>query len=209
MRASLSAQVYYTLENGFIKRNGERLIREEEIGIEGIYARQNLLGALALTDGYATPDGQREVARSFTALPHRCTVTVSPSGRRFIDSSIDTTPSRTAATLRSLDRRVGIILGGRGKGLSPEPLVEPLAQFAEVIGIYGEWGEELYGYLRPRLKGAVIERVDRMAEAVDIAVAGCSSDVLLSPAATSYGEFTDYRQRGEFFTEYVKKYYFT
>jgi UDP-N-acetylmuramoylalanine--D-glutamate ligase len=127
---------------------------------------------------------------------------------RYVSSSIDTTPERTKATLSGLDSRVRIILGGRGKGLSLEPLRNVLKKYADKIAVYGEVGREITEFIDSddelkKIPHAAFKVFD---EAIDYATDGVKvgDTVLLSPAATSYGEFADYKERGAHFKKRIK-----
>ena len=169
------------------------------------YDKINMTAALALTLGEVTAEGAHSAAAEYGGLPHRAELVRMHRGVEFINSSIDTTPSRTAATLEALGRGVHIILGGRGKGLSPSPLFKPLSTYAKSLSLYGEAGEELYPVLLPLgIPTALYRGFDEAVEAAsERAAAG--DTVLLSPAATAYGEFRDFTERGERFRTLVKK----
>lgn len=199
------APVNYSLGGGYILRNGEPLLSCEGFLQRGRHFTKNLLCALALTDGHYDAGTLGDTVARLGTLPHRCEKIVSQSGRIFYDSSIDTTPSRTVATLGSLGERVGLILGGRGKGLSPEPLIPAINEHCSAVALYGDVAEELFEALYGRIGGIPLIKAQRLLDAVDGIISLCEDAILLSPAATSYGEFAGYGERGEKFTDYVKK----
>ena len=158
------------------------------------------MGALALTLGEVTEEKAVKVAEEFGGLPHRAECVGIYRGVEYINSSIDTTPSRTASTLIALSRPVHIILGGRGKGLSTLPLLPQLSRYAKSISLYGEAGEEFLSDLIPL--GIKLSLSQSFDDAFHSAVMNAKRQdtVLLSPAATAYGEFSDFTKRGERFT---------
>ena len=103
------ASLYYTLENGLIKRNGEKFISVCDLKRLEAHNIINFMNAAALTDGYADREAILGVGESFEGLAHRCQSLGVILGVEYIDSSIDTSPDRTARTLVALDRRVIII----------------------------------------------------------------------------------------------------
>ncbi len=199
------AEHYVTLEGGYILLDGARLLHREQIRARGEHVVKNFMCAVALTAEYADREAIRRVAESFTGLAHRCETVAVRDGVEFIDSSIDTTPARCAATLYSLDKRVVLILGGRSKGLSYEPLVEAAKKYVRRAVIYGEARDEIY---------AALSGVTRCDAATDfgravLSAAECAEGggaVLLSPAATSYDAFKSYEERGEKFKEIIAEY---
>lgn len=199
------AEHYVTLEGGYVLLDGERLLHREEIRARGEHTLKNFMCAVALTHPHADREAIRRVAESFTGLSHRCETVATYSGVEYIDSSIDTTPARCAETLRSLGRRVVLILCGRSKGLPYEPLVEAAKIYARRAVITGEAQAEMYGALSDSV---ACEVVPSFREAVEAAAecAECGEAVLLSPAATSYDAFSSFEERGEKFKEIIAEY---
>ena len=207
LRAGASHAIYS--RGGVIYCDGDRILSQDELSLCERHNVLNFMAALGLTLGRVDTAKIREVGRSFAPPKHRCEhVHTDARGVRYVDSSIDTTPSRTAVTLAGLGRRVSILLGGRGKGLPLLPLVEPLSKYAERIAIYGELGRELADFLDGDARLAGIPKL--ICEGFDEAVKWLSRSareggtVLLSPAATAYGEFLNYEKRGERFCELVR-----
>ena len=196
-----------TVGGSAIMLDGEETVRLSDVRLKESHNVLNLALAIALSIGYTDKERIQEVARGFEGLKERCEG-FEIDGVKYVSSSIDTTPTRTQTTLRSLGTRVRIILGGRGKGISPEPLRDALKDYATRIAMYGEIADELSDFINsdPSLKKiphrAFKSFADALNYACDGAVAG--ETVLLSPAATSYGEFKDYIERGRCFKEYVK-----
>lgn len=211
LRSLYSAEHIFTVENGQILSDGYALISTAELRLKERHNAVNFASALALTHGYCDTESILSVAQTFSGLPHRCELFFENDGVAFVDSSIDTTPNRTAATLLSLDKRVNIILGGRGKGLDLSPLKEPLIRYAKRISVYGDISDELEAFISSdaSLSGIPHATFANFADAVRHATADVSAGdtVLLSPAATSYGEFLSFEQRGEAFRDMIKKNY--
>ena len=196
------AQAFYTWEDGCIKRNGESLIRLEEIKRREQHNIQNLIFALALTDGYTSRENIVNVASKFGGLEHRCELFLTKDGMDFINSSVDSTPIRTARTLESLDRQVIVILGGRSKKLSYQPLKEALKKWAKRAIICGECADEI----EEAVKGSCpITREDNPESAAICAKKFMESGdtLLLSPASTSFDRYKSYEQRGKIFKEVI------
>ena len=186
--------------------DGEPILRMRDVLKQEQHNIRNLMSAIALTLGYTSTEVIREVAMTFSGLEHRCEE-FTLGGVAYIDSSIDTTPSRTATTVAGLGRRVRIILGGRGKGLDFDALKEPLICYADKIALYGEAKDELLKWIEnhSELKKIHHQAFSRLKDAIEYADADIErgETLLLSPAATSYGEFADYRSRGLFFKDYI------
>ena len=197
-----------TLSDGVILLDGEPLLKSEEVRLTGRHDLENLMSAIALSHGYTSRERIAEVAAAFNGLEHRCE-SITIDGKEYIDSSIDTSPERTKTTLTDIARRVHLILGGRGKGLAPDAMREPLIKYAISISLYGEIADSLCRWLDSdtKLSGIPHAKFKALKEAIDNAdsLAKVGDTVLLSPSATAYGEFQSFTQRGDFFKDYISK----
>lgn len=198
-----SAAVYYTVRDGYICRNGEKFVAISDIRIREKHNILNYMTALATADGYISKYDAVEVAQNFSGLPHRCELIAKIDNVEYYDSSIDSTPARTAATLTALGKEVVIILGGRSKGLDYSVMQDSLRKYAKAIVITGENSEEIYSAIK-ELRPVIIEDFeDAVLKGAELA-----RDVgvlLLSPASTSYDRFKNYAERGDRFKEIILK----
>lgn len=197
-----------TVEMGYILVDGQKVVAIGEVRRSEDHNILNLCVAIAMSIGYFDKDNVCRVARSFNGLSERCEI-FTKNGVEYVSSSIDTTPRRTKTTLDSLGRRVRLILGGRGKGLPLDPLKNVLIKYAERIAVYGEIRDEMAEYLSsiPELSRIPTEGFPTLDKAIDYATEGVTpgETVVLSPAATSYGEFQNFTERGRFFRDHVMK----
>ena len=195
-----------TIEDGAIYVDGTHIVSLCEVKNRERHNVENLAMAIAMSIGYTDKMRIREVASTFNLLGERCE-RFQKDGITYISSSIDTTPQRTRATLEGLAQRVRIILGGRGKGLSLLPLRDVLKRYATKIAIYGEIADEMLSLINSdeSLSKIPHQAFAHLGEAIDYINDGTmpNDTVILSPAATSYGEFSDYKERGEFFKSRV------
>jgi len=143
---------------------------------------------------------------SFKALPHRCEEVVQFSGVRFVNDSKGTNVAATVAALNSIEGKIIIILGGRGKGEEYTALAEAVKQRTEAAVLIGEEKFKLAEALRQK-DYSNFHVVDTMEEAVKKAVSLASPGVtiLLSPACTSWDMYKSYKARGEHFRKIVEE----
>lgn len=199
------AQLTVTLGGGAIEKNGEPILPLCEIRRSESHNISNLMSAMALADGYYKREELCDVARSFSGLSHRCESIGVYGGVEYIDSSVDSSPARTATTLSGLCRPVILLLGGRGKGFSYEPLTEPILRYARAVILGGENADEIYGTLmgdrRIRESGIPIYRAQTLGEQIRIArsIAKPHDTVLLSPASASFDQFKNFEDRANYF----------
>ena len=207
----LGAKDRFTLSNGVIMKNGEPLVSCENVGRYGKHNISNFMGALAMMNCEIDRSVISRIESDFRPLAHRAEFVGNFGGVDFIDSSIDSTPMRTAITLASMEKRPVVILCGRGKNLPVAPLLDALLAHSAGAVVSGEYKDEVLLAIsrdgRFKAGGYPILAADSFSDAVALAseLAGRGGTVLLSPAATSYDAFSDYRARGREFARLAAK----
>lgn len=183
----------------------------DDILLPGLHNAENYMAATAATWGYVTPDHVRAVANTFGGVAHRLQLIREKDGVYFYNSSIDSSPTRTAAALDALaSRPIVLICGGYDKKIPYEPLAEAIFTHENVRAVIttGQTGPKIAELIRaggrdvpelhedPSFDGAV-------AKAAQIAAEG--DCVLLSPASASFDAFENFEKRGEYFAELVNR----
>ncbi len=191
----------------YLHRDGQStpLFSEGDLRLRGRYNLKNAMAAAALVLDFV-PAGQLSPAlATFRGAPHRAEYVGTYLGVACFDSSIDTTPARTAATLSAFKRPV-VLLGGRGKNLPLEPLARAVLGGAAAAVLFGEAADEMEAAIHALDTGGCLPlyRGGDFASAVLLGhrvAKGLDRDLLLSPAATSYDAFESYAARGRAFAE--------
>lgn len=172
--------------------------------LKGRHNRENFAAAVAALGNLLSDAEILAVARNFHGVPHRMQCVGHVRGVCFINSSIDTSPTRTAAALCAMDAPPIVIAGGRGKGIPLDPLAETLATRARAVFLYGETAPQISALLRERIPCCVKENFrDCFLAAAAHARAG--DTVLLSPGCTAFDQFRDFEERGECFCRLVEE----
>ncbi len=196
------------------------MLAVNEIRLLGRHNVGNYMAAIAATADWITAEDALAVARSFTGVPHRFELVARRGGVRYINGSIDSTPTRTLAALaamRELRRQEGggrlpiVILGGRDKNTSFEELGAALCREAKAVVLTGEARDIIRRaimqspeYDPDDLSILVIpDWQDAMRSACAMATEG--DTVLLSPACTSFDAFKNFEERGEAFRAVVRE----
>ena len=183
------------------------LLSADGLRLPGRHNLANLMAAVGLCDGPVAPTVFADVAASFQGVPHRLEYVGQIGGVHCYNSSIDTTPARTAAALDALPCRPVVLCGGSDKGVSYEPLADALLRRAGGVVLTGHTARAIEAaltahplYERERLP---MERVADFVQAVRTAhrMAGTGGTLLLSPACASFDTFTDYGARGDAFRQ--------
>lgn len=204
IKDSYDFSVAYTVEGDAICRNGLPFIPLDSLKRREKYNVKNFALALAACDTAVSPEHAMCVAREFDGLAHRCEHVATLGGADYYDSSIDTSPERTAATLESLGRKCYVLLGGRSKGLPFESLVHTLQKYAVEAVLYGECKDEMMRAFSDKIPTREFFTLDD-ATRYCIEKAGVGDAVILSPAATSYDAFQSFEERGDYFNKIVQK----
>ena len=208
VRFSTEEQADYFLRNGVLCGRGLALCHESDLRLSGRHNAENLLAAAAAAEAFVTPAEVKATARRFAGAPHRMEWVAERSGVHFYNSSIDTTPSRTAVTVAALSERghrLLVLCGGREKGLSFAPLTDALTRARARIYLFGEAAERIAASLRAEGVSYTVSGSMEQALCDAYADAERGDTVLLSPACTSFDAYADFEARGEAFRFAVGK----
>ena len=202
------------IENGNIKFNGEAILSERDIKLRGKHNIQNFMTAIALTHGFAKKDDVIKVAREFCGVKHRMETVLEKDGVLYCNSSIDSTPARSCATLECFDVPTTVICGGYDKNLDYISFAEKVCEKAENVVVCGANTKKILSAFDKIGKGNLnILCEENFSVAVEKAVElGRNSArengraaVVLTPASASFDMFENYERRGELFSDIVKK----
>ncbi len=209
MRRDIRAENYFSLDSCRIIHNGKAVIDTREANHLSRHNIANFMSAMALSYGKFEISDAVRLFRSFKGLSHRAELVKISDGVKYVNSSIDTTPSRTVATLSSLSQPIILILGGRSKGLDFGVLIPHILKKCRAVIMTGECCEEISQVLscsREILESGIeLFTVRDFEGAVRYAmkIAKDGDTVLLSPATTSYDRFKDFTERGNLFKNTV------
>ena len=114
------------------------------------------------------------------------------------------------AAIRAFDEPIVLLLGGRDKDLPWEELMKLASHRVDHLVLFGEAAEKIQktvNSLGCREERFTVARADHLHEAILKAaeVARPGDVVLLSPGGTSFDEFKDFAERGEYFSTWVQE----
>ena len=186
-----------------------KIMDASDIRIPGEHNVLNYLTAFCATDGLVEDEICRKVAMSFGGVEHRLEQVRELRGVLFINDSIASSPSRTAAGLRAMKKKPIIIVGGYDKHIAFDGLGDDLCRFAKRVFITGHTAEKIKAaILNSKLydtSPVPFEMIDDFTQAV-LAAARAAEDgdiVLLSPACASFDHFKNFAERGNTFKKIV------
>ena len=188
------------------------IMQAAQLLLRGRHNLENLMTAIALTFEYASAESVREVATTFTGVKHRMEPVRVSNGVTYYDSSIDSTPVRTAAVLSAMPAKPIVICGGSDKGTPYDPLADAICEYAKAAVITGATAGKILTALSQKeevQEGKIpVYLQPDFTEAVKLActVAQSGDIVLLSPACASFDAFKDYKERGMVFRSIIEQF---
>jgi UDP-N-acetylmuramoylalanine--D-glutamate ligase len=185
------------------------LILREKIQLRGDHNVQNVLAAFAIGHAVGLPlDDMLAAVEDFRGVPHRLEFVRELNGVQWYNDSIATAPERSMAAIRSFEKPLVLLLGGRDKDLPWEELIRLANERVDHVVLFGEAAEKIEKTVAGLGSGKMqfsVARVNGLKEAVvkTAVIAEPGDVVLFSPGGTSYDEFIDFAERGERFGKWV------
>lgn len=186
------------------------VLSTEEIRVPGKHNVENYMTAIAMTWGAVDVSVYEAVARVFMGVPHRLELVREKDGVRYYNSSIDSSPTRTAAALRALEGGIVAICGGYDKKIPMEPLAEVLCERVRAVVLTGATAQKIKAALLacPAYREGAPEILEapNFADAVAAASEAAREGecVVLSPACASFDAFRNFAERGDVFKALVR-----
>jgi len=194
-----------------IGRDQIKMMPVEWIRLRGQHNLYNVLAACAIAAGasLALPAIQSAV-ENFEGVPHRLEFVRNYKGADWYNDSIATAPERAMAAIRSFDHPLVLLLGGKDKDLPWEDLMALVRERVDHLVVFGAASEKIMNTLgAPRLGGRpqTVAQCAGLQQAIQAAAEVVSEGdvVLLSPGGTSFDEFRDFAERGEFYRKWVNE----
>ena len=183
-----------------------RVLSRADIKLPGMHNVENYMAAIAALWGEVSAESVLAVARGFGGVAHRIELVREHGGVKYYNSSIDTSPTRTEAALRSFKEKLIVMVGGYDKNIPLEPLVPLLKEKAKFVSATGATGEKIVALLLDN--GYPCDKIiyTKEFEGAFRATVDAAKDgdiVILSPAAASFDAFKNFEARGNYFKELV------
>jgi UDP-N-acetylmuramoylalanine--D-glutamate ligase len=201
------------LNKGIFYNNGKIVIKigkkhfeiEPKINIAGNHNIENILAATATA--YAAgvnPKDIEKVISKYKGVEHRIEFVKTVNGTDYYNDSKSTNIDSTRVALKSFDKNILIIMGGRDKGFPYLPLRNLVKNKVKAIFLIGEASNKI----RKDLSGITnFYNCDNIETAVKqiYKVATPYDTVLFSPACASFDQFKNFEERGNIFKRLVHK----
>ena len=183
------------------------VLPRRELSLPGEHNASNFCAALTAVKILGIPPSAvASSVSSFRGIPHRLQALGEVGDILCVDDSISTIPESTIAALEVYkDRDVTLLVGGHDRGLDYAKLIDYLVSYGCTVITIPDSGARIAEGLRTALAansgGTSVHQTDSLEQAVALArqVTPRGGVILLSPAAPSYGRFTNYEERGNCF----------
>lgn len=206
------------LEDGVIwyaeDGNRRKIMDASEIKIPGAHNIANYMAATCLTHGKVSFHDVIEVAHTFGGVEHRLELVRTLNGVRYYNDSIASSPTRTAAGLRSFDQKVILLVGGHDKKIPYDAFGSVVCDHVKrLILINANPDDSTAPAIEASVRAAEnfdpnslkIDKYNDFERAVRGASAAAEDGdiVLMSPASASFDIFKNFAERGNRFKDIV------
>lgn len=177
--------------------------------LQGKHNLENICAAVAASICAGVQEKNIQTAvENFKGLEHRLEYVSEKEGIAFYNDSISTTPESAIAAVQSFSAPMVLILGGSTKHSDFGELGKTIAGAKNVkaLILIGDEAERIKkSVLDNHFSGTILEGARSMLEIFQQIhqLARAGDVVVLSPACTSFGMFTSYKDRGEQFKQQV------
>lgn len=172
--------------------------------LQGAHNRENILAAATAATVWGLPPAAIAAAiRETRPLPHRLACVREVAGVAFYDDSKGTNVGAVAKSLESFPGGVILLAGGYDKGADFRTIAPLLQARVRRVVAFGAAAATIAA----QLDGVVpVTVAGGLEAAVGVAAAAAEPGdvVVLSPGCASFDEFSDYRDRGRRFREWVE-----
>ena len=192
------------LRDGLLYLHGRRILDVSELKIRGSHNHKNALAAAAVCTALGISD--QEIRRGlieYGGMHHRFEYAGTVDNVQFINDSKATTLSAVISAVRAARKGASVLLGGKNKGLDFSGLGPVLRECGVVPVYFGADGEAVLSMTG--VSGDVYPGVETAVRAAfSLQRQSGKGQVILCPGGTSYDEFRNFEERGDFFKNLVR-----
>lgn len=198
------ANLYYNSEDECLYYNGEKIFSIAKRKLLGMHNIENILASvLACIKDNIPIEYIDKAVNNFQSIEHRLEFVKEIDGVRYINDSKATSMSAVMSALKSFDKDIILIMGGRNKGIDFKPLKSIIEERVKKLILTGEASEDLNKMIDVSNKIIIKDFTEAFDYAKKIAVKG--DTVLLSPGCASFDSFKNYEERGKYFKSLVNR----
>ena len=198
------ANLYYNNEDECLYYNAEKIFSIAKRKLLGMHNIENILASvLACIKDNIPIEYIDKAVNNFQSIEHRLEFVKEIDGVRYINDSKATSMSAVMSALKSFDKDIILIMGGRNKGIDFKPLKSIIEDRVKKLILTGEASEDLSSMIDVSNKIIIKDFTEAFDYAKKIALKG--NTVLLSPGCASFDSFKNYEERGKYFKSLVNR----
>tara|TARA_Y100001970_G_scaffold282835_1_gene396646 strand:+ start:4691 stop:6088 length:1398 start_codon:yes stop_codon:yes gene_type:complete len=148
--------------------------------------------------------------QSFKCLPHRMEAFYSYQGIQFFNDSKATNFESSIAGIKSLNTNSIIISGGRLKEGNPQSWAKVIAKKGFKVFLFGEASLALENYIKQEKEDIDIKTYEHLKDLISVVIEDALKNkvinVMLSPACSSYDQYSNFEERGNNFKYLIKNF---
>lgn len=184
------------------------IIPATSLHLKGVHNLENVAAALVVADLFKVEVPlMRSIVKGFQGLEHRLEHVRDWHGISFVNDTLATNPAATIAAVESIKAPVVLLLGGSHKGASFTDLALTLKKHPlHGVIVFGLTADAMrQALVEAGITSPIVSGGTTMQQIIHTALgyAQPGDTVLLSPAAASFGLFTDAKDRGRQFKDIV------
>ena len=199
------AGCFITEKRIYFKRNQiSEIISTDELALKGEHNYQNVMAVIIAAKLIGLDNERIKIAlMNFKGVEHRLESVRILDGVEFINDSKATNVDSVWFALRSFDKPIHLILGGKDKGNDYNQIKDEVKKRVKKIYAIGSSKEKVYDFFN---KVVETESFKTFENAIESAKRNANENeiVLLSPACASFDMFQNYEHRGRVFKEIVR-----
>ena len=197
-----NATIYYNNEEIFYKN--KKLFSIKKRKLFGMHNVENILASILICLKNNIPIEYIENAiNNFSGIEHRLELVDNINNVMYINDSKATSMNSVMSALKSFDKNIILIMGGRNKNIDFSPLNDIIKERVKKVILIGEASEILNDMINFENKIIIKDFTDAFNYASSFAISG--DIVLLSPGCASFDAFENYEERGKYFKSLVYK----
>jgi len=190
-------------------------VKQKEIPLKGGFNLQNVGAAIEVGKIFRIKKEKiKKAIKNFKPLPHRLELIGTFKGITFYNDALSTIPETAILAMEALGKRVQtIFLGGFDRKIDFKKLAKFILKNKNIknLILFPTTGEKIWKEILGLVRNRGVPKhffVNNMPDAVKIAYQNTQKGkiCLLSCASTSFSIFRDYKEKGNLFKKYVKKF---
>ena len=199
-----NATIYYNDSNEYIYYQNKKLFSIKNRKLFGNHNVENILvSVLASLKNNIPVNYIKNAINNFKGIEHRLELVATINNVMYINDSKATSMNAVTSALKSFDKNIILIMGGRNKNIDFAPLSDIINERVKKLILTGEAAEILNDMILSDKKIIIKDFTDAFNYVSSLAVSG--DIVLLSPGCASFDSFKNYEERGKYFKSLVYK----